>query len=275
MSQVRNMGLVMCALLILFAAGCGDPNSEAIFDPNTGKHIGNWMVIHGNSYGAYDGRCNECHGMRLDGGISAIGCFTNAACHSSVTSCGTCHGNPPSGRSFPNAAGAHAVHLSIQNTNFNCDTCHAGAGDGTILHMNYIVEASFSNATYNSAGGIAAYSSITKSCSEISCHGGQTSPNWVTGSIDVNGQCSACHIYGVSEHNSYNSGEHQRHVVDEGISCTDCHDTAKLASVHFDDLNSTLMTEADLTIINATGYTDTNNTCTIQCHGENHVNDIW
>jgi predicted CxxxxCH...CXXCH cytochrome family protein len=34
------------------------------------------------------------------------------------------------------------------------------------------------------------------SCSNVSCHGGQATPNWQTGAINVNDQCSNCHAQG-------------------------------------------------------------------------------
>src|SRR3990172_8394564 len=42
---------------------------------------------------------------------TAPGCFNNTLCHGAQTSaCGTCHGIPPAGTTFPNTAGRHAVH---------------------------------------------------------------------------------------------------------------------------------------------------------------------
>lgn len=275
MSHLTTIKLVLFGLFVSLAivTSCGDPNSQSVLDMNTGKHVGNWTVEHGSKHASHDGLCNSCHGTRLQGGISDIGCFTNAACHSTVTSCGTCHGNPPTGRYFPNTAGAHGVHWGLQNTNFDCNTCHSGAGDGTVSHMNYTVEADFTNTTYNAQGGSVAYSAATTTCSEISCHGGQNTPNWEKGKINVNSQCYACHQSGTTQYNSYNSGEHNKHVNGEEIGCTECHDTAKLTSVHFDDLDSTGMSESHLTIIDAANYSGGN--CTINCHGESHSSESW
>ena len=282
MSQVMRrgrlfIGLVLFALLI---AGCGSPNTEVGFDPNTGKHTANWLAVHGSSYMTYNGQCAGCHGNRLDGGISSVDCFNNAACHTTAR-CGTCHTLPPSGAFFPNAAGKHAGHILLPNITFACNDCHFGAGGGTPSHFDYIVQVIFSGTTYNAKNSTAGFNSVAKSCSKISCHGGQTTPNWVNGSLDVNSQCAACHVLGTvagsPEWNSYYSGQHNKHVNQEGIGCTECHDTAKLATVHFNDLDTTAMSTAEvpLTIIDAAHYTGHNGSCTINCHGENHNSESW
>jgi predicted CxxxxCH...CXXCH cytochrome family protein len=158
-----------------------------------------------------------------------------------------------------------------------CDSCHSGSGVGTPNHMNYVTEVVFLSAvqtTYKAESGITiAYDAASQTCSKISCHGGQTTPNWVFGSINVNGQCGACHVSGATEYNSYSSGEHNKHVNEEGIGCTECHDTARLATVHFNDLNTTAMTQSALTIIDAANYSGGN--CSINCHGKNHSSESW
>lgn len=266
---------VMIAAFALF--GCSDPTAPgAIFNAETGKHPDGWTASHGSSYVTYKSVCHDCHGSRLDGGPSQEGCFTNTACHAGVISCGTCHALPPNGALFPNAAGAHAVHRAL-NFGFVCDDCHAGAGTGTALHMNYIAETVFSavvQTTFSAKTGALGFDAASGTCSKASCHGGITTPNWTTGAIDVNSQCGSCHTFGTAsqtpEYNSFYSGEHSRHVNGEGIGCTSCHDTTALAAVHFDDLTTTAMIQAPASLGNQI-ITYTGGSCTPRCHG----NETW
>jgi hypothetical protein len=104
----------------------------------------------------------------------------------------------------------------------------------------------------------------------VSCHGATQTPDWFNGAIDVNTECDQCHELGAAEgnpeFNSYYSGEHQKHVVEESFDCTDCHDTGKLQAVHFNDLNTPDMDEASGTIRDSIGYVPP--TClTAGCHG--------
>jgi len=227
--------------------------------------------------------CAQCHANGANSPIAppspaapagtAPGCFNSTLCHATPT-CGTCHGIPPSGTAFPNIAGTHAPHMNA-SVNTVCGTCHSGAGSGTALHQNGTADVIF-DATYNAKSGAVSYNGTNYTCSNVSCHGGKTTPSWLTGSIDVNTQCTSCHASGTTQYNSYNSG---RHSVHSGYGCTECHDTTKLASVHFNDLNTTAMTQAYKTLLSTLNYTGTGGgtygTCTLICHSETHSARTW
>jgi predicted CxxxxCH...CXXCH cytochrome family protein len=166
----------------------------------------------------------------------------------------------------------------MQLNGITCAACHARSSD---QHGNGTVEVIF-DATYNAKSGAATYDPTTKKCSNISCHGstrtqtavpdyqtpqstpGQT-PDWITGTIDVNTQCTACHVFGTAagnpENNSYWSGRHYVHVWDPNsgpqpkLDCTECHDTNKLAVNHLTALNTTIMEgPASATIVTNANY---------------------
>jgi predicted CxxxxCH...CXXCH cytochrome family protein len=207
---------------------------------------------------------------------TAPGCFNNTLCHATPT-CGSCHGIPPAGTISPDVAGKHAVHSSLA-TALICASCHSGAGTGTAKHQDGTVDVAF-DALYNAKSGAGSFNATASTCSNVSCHGGQTTPSWLTGTINVNTQCTACHAsgnaVGTPQYNSYYSGEHPKH---SSYGCTECHDTTKLASVHFNDLNTTAMTQAYQTLLNTLNYTGTGGgtgTCTVTCHSENHNNRNW
>lgn len=221
-----------------------------------------------------------CHGANLEGVQNSGPSCTY--CHSipydpSTLICAACHRIPPDGTSYPNVAGRHAVHATSDTT--TCSICHNGAGGMTTnsYHENGVGDVFFQSA-YKAKSGAASYNSAAYTCANVICHGGQATPNWLTGTIDVNTQCSSCHASGTSQYNSYNSGHHTFHLGEVGAVCTDCHDTTKLASVHFVNLSSTTMTGAYLTLKSALNYTGTGTgtgTCTINCHGENHDRRSW
>ena len=135
--------------------------------------------------------------------------------------------------------------------------------------------------TYNAKTGAASFNASGLTCSNTSCHGGQTTPNWQTGSINVNSQCTSCHVRGTTQFNSYNSGEHKKHVVDEGFACGECHNTTTLAVNHFTKLGTSAMegpasaTIGGTTSVPTGAWNATNKTCTLTCHGEVHNNEQW
>jgi len=244
-----------------------------------------------------------CHGALLTGVTgSGPSCST---CHAwpaysyspGTLNCSGCHDYPPSGTRYPDTAGKHAKHTALDNV--DCSSCHTGAGDGTANHYNDSVEVSFAS-EFDSKSGTASFDASAKKCSNISCHGGprtQTSsqatnippsstpsqtPHWLNGTITVNTQCKECHVRSVNaEYNSYYSGKHRQHVFEEGISCTECHDTAKLTVSHFTNLNTPAVSGAADTILDSIDYAQhyylgiEYRTCTLTCHGETHDEQPW
>jgi predicted CxxxxCH...CXXCH cytochrome family protein len=183
--------------------------------------------------------------------------------------CTACHGQPPAGNSYPNVAGAHAIHTSLASVKNNCATCHAGAGHNGTVNQGIA-------AVYNAKSGSATANS-NNTCSSVSCHGGQTTPNWQTGSIAVDNQCTSCHASGTGQYNSFSSGRHSKHIS-AGYSCTVCHNTTKLATGHFSNLATSSFEQDPAATIgggstSVGSYTPstsnaTSGTCSsISCHG--------
>jgi len=224
-----------------------------------------------------------CHGTTLTGVANSGPSCTS--CHSlpfdpATVICGACHRIPPAGTQAPNIAGRHAVHTAITGTTQpSCAVCHDGSDGvtGTDAHYNGTVNVSVL-ATYDAKGVIASYNdagAAIYTCSNVSCHGGQTTPNWRTGSIDVNAQCTSCHVVGTAlatpQYNSAYSGHHDKHVNDVRAACTECHSTSKLAVVHFNDLDTTAMTQAEQTINDSLHYNGSY--CSFTCHIDNEHHD--
>jgi predicted CxxxxCH...CXXCH cytochrome family protein len=168
-----------------------------------------------------------------------------------LTNCTSCHVQPPDGSVYPNIAGTHLTAHALPGITEVCNVCHNGLGTNTWNHYNRANgrpgaggrvppgDVAFL-ATYNAKTGAASFNSSALTCANVSFHGGQTTPNWRTGTIDVNTQCTSCHAYGTSQFNSYNSG---RHNLEEHRSraCTDCHNTTTLAVNHFNALGTSAM----------------------------------
>jgi predicted CxxxxCH...CXXCH cytochrome family protein len=190
-----------------------------------------------------DTACALCHGGGLDGGTGPA-C---TECHSggspiTLPHCTSCHNWPPDGQNpagdqYPNRDGAHAVHNLMAGVNGNCSVCHEGAGTESAAHFNGGGSAVIAFAsTYNAQSGAASFNSTAKTCGTTRCHGGQTTPNWYNGSVDVNSDCESCHSTSSGEFNAADSGAHRDH---RRFDCTTCHDTGNLGGEHFSNLATT------------------------------------
>jgi predicted CxxxxCH...CXXCH cytochrome family protein len=245
----------------------------------------------------FPANCNVCHDVSAPSTKVGPVCQTCHVAASPLTSldCTSCHAPPPdsgapAGAAYPNIAGAHSTHIALDNTGspVSCDTCHNGLGSGTLNHYNAAKsrtppgDAAFP-ATYAAQTGASAFdNSAALSCSNVSCHGGQATPNWQTGAIDVDTQCSNCHAQGTAQFNSYNSGEHQFHVGVLELLCTFCHNTTTLAEDHFTTLADNTISPAvasatiggGSTLISAGNYDPATQSCSPNT-GVCHETRIW
>ena len=198
--------------------------------------------------------CSTCH-TQGNPTVSSAGAGTCLSCH--VGAAGLPAG--PTGGTFPNIAGAHAKHLALA-TALNCNTCHAGAGTGTTAHYtkaNARVAPPTGPATVSidptfkaKSGGNPTFTASNLTCSNVSCHGGQTAPDWRVGTITSATQCTACH--GVVSDSAlatqfndafgrHSQGTHNATNGVNGISCTTCHamnNGSPGANAHFAYLNT-------------------------------------
>jgi len=258
-------------------AGC---ESSGCHDPKT-AHPTQWRGFTATAPGGHRtavnmaNACVLCHGATLAGGAGPA-CSTCHTAGSPLTliNCTSCHSSPPSGAAAPNRPGAHPVHGALAAVVANgCATCHNGGGTGTANHAYGRTSAYLSFlAAFNAKSVVASFNATNNTCANVSCHGGQTTPNWLTGTIDVNTQCTACHVAGSSlgnpQYNSYYSGHHSTHVNDEHISCYTCHNTGSsyLAANHFTHLDTAAMEgPASATLDPSLQYNGTS--CDPSCHG--------
>ena len=275
MSQIMTIartGFSMIAFVMLMTAcGTSTENNKTVYNASKGNHAVDWKWA-GHAAEAQNDLnvCKGCHGQDLSGGVAAVNC---SSCHvngiGTMTGCVSCHAVPPSGTATPNRRGAHTVHEALVNITGICGTCHANAGSGTNKHANGTLEVNFLS-LYNAKSGTAVRNA-DDTCSNVSCHGGQTTPVWNIGMLDVNNDCTSCHSFGFSydipQYNSFSSGQHYYHAVVRGMGCFSCHDTAKLAAQHFTTLDTSAMEGlASATIQDYVGYVPATSTCLLGCH---------
>jgi len=160
-----------------------------------------------------------------------------------------------------------------------CNPCHNGLDAGSPAHYDRANARPGKNAlrvppgdvaflaVYNAKAGAASFDNAARTCANVSCHGGQTTPDWRTATadaIDVPNACPSCHVSGtapgIPEYNSYFSGRHASHIDNAfGLSaatCKRCHDVAKVSvSGHFDNLATPAFEQSPQeTILPAVGY---------------------
>ena len=241
---------------------------------------------------AFTANCGVCHAVTGTSPVSGAPLCTT--CHTAgsplaALNCTSCHASPPNGGTgavYANIAGAHAVHIALNSTGtpVNCNTCHNGLGTGTLNHYNRAKarvapgDVAFP-ATYNAKSGASSFDNTAAlSCSNVRCHGGQATPNWQTGTLNVNTQCTNCHVFGSSlgnpQYNSPYSGRHDSNPSHR--TCTNCHNITTLAVNHFTTLGTTAMEgPASATILPAVEYNGTS--CNPQAGGLTgcHKRENW
>jgi predicted CxxxxCH...CXXCH cytochrome family protein len=181
---------------------------------------------------SYDAAARTCSGVSCHGGL------TTPSWNGETTTCISCHGNPPAGN-------AHSKHLSLAGV--TCDACHNGAGANTALHANGTVNVSVAT-TFVTKTGTFNYNSASGTCSAVSCHGGQPTPSWTTGSA----VCTSCHG------NPPAGNAHSKHLALSGATCDTCHSGAGAGtSLH-----------ANGTVNISHNFNVTTRTCSgVSCHG--------
>ncbi len=244
--------IISLVFLASLAGGCASDNNEAPNDDQPHVLGTQWQLPTGHAVAAIENSppCFSCH--QLTGGQSGApdcsGCHTAGQPNFVLGTCDSCHATPPDGDSRPNRAGAHATHNALSQVTDVCATCHDGAGTGTAKHFDASAPADVALlAPYNAKTGAAAFTPGsanpgTGTCGNVSCHGGQQTPDWLTGQINPDQDCTSCHELGTAfqtpQYNSPYSGQHSFHLAVFPGGCILCHDPAKLESDHFIGLDT-------------------------------------
>jgi predicted CxxxxCH...CXXCH cytochrome family protein len=200
----------------------------------------------------------------IDGKIDFVGSGATGGCTS-------CHGSttsaPPKdlmGNTEPTArgVGAHTAHLatSTWHRTIPCSDCHVvpdtadapGHRDGDNI----------AELTFGTLNPAATYAAGT--CSNLYCHGtgrGNTgTATWTTpGAL----ACGSCH----SINGTNMSGDHRKHIVGEGMRCSQCHATVVDANRNIINANLHVNGVHEVKMANGTWNATTRTCANTGCHG--------
>ncbi len=286
MPQIRKMRIttfLFSGLLAFspFVTGCTDGRSPAVLS-DTGKHAVNWLPAdHKTAAASSLDSCRECHGSKLEGGISGVSC---TACHlGGPTSVHPSNWVPVYSSHGPYAASngtsgcsnqyCHGTTLTgVAKSGPSCSSCHLG-GPASVHPTDWVP-------VYSSHGAFAK-ANTTGACANQYCHG-----TTLTGVANSGPSCSSCHLGGpTSVHptdwapiytthgpyvnanttsvcaNQYCHGLSLTGVANSGPSCTSCH-MGGITSGHPSDWVPVYSTHGPYAVANGTAA------CSSQsCHG--------
>jgi predicted CxxxxCH...CXXCH cytochrome family protein len=135
---------------------------------------------------------------------------------SATAACNVCHsssGTTLSGEDWA-ATGGHAEHDNDFDIGADCTICHTGYVPAAMANVTttatHIDGDSATEVKVPDVAGVYLAQSGTntgyaaESCTAVSCHGGQGTPVWSTGAIDVATECNLCHVAETTQ-TEYNS----------------------------------------------------------------------
>lgn len=258
------------------AAGCDTP----ITTTTGAYHPPGWDAadVHGLATNLQTEQdCRSCHGNDLSGGTSTVACDD---CHDAgwETDCTFCHGGganntgaPPEdidNQSNPNMISfpGHTAHVTETNHGaYDCTECHDKPTEALdpghlfddptagVAELNFGPGAISDNGTYNAG-----------SCGNLWCHGDGAGDNGTANVTDGPRSCESCH------RTSGLNGHHSDHL-DEGIDCEECHPDVDRNGVSVPEQHVNGQVEVDpegSVVFNG-------NTCSGNCHFEQHNNRSW
>lgn len=181
-----------------------------------------------------DDNCASCHPTMEEGSLT----FRDPLRHidgvvdviSGVAGCTSCHGSadssaPPTdldgetARTSP-GVGAHQIHLAASDWRheITCSNCHLvpidvdspGHRDGDNV----------AELPFDALNPTATYTPATTTCANLYCHGNGRASNGTESWLTVGPMaCGDCH----SIDGTNMSGRHRKHIDDENMECTECH----------------------------------------------------
>lgn len=246
--------------------------------------------VHGTEMELQRSDCRGCHGADLTGGIGQS-CDN---CHADGwrNDCTFCHGGglndtgaPPrdlgsTNTSVSQSFVAHPRHVEQGVARaFDCVQCHRKPTD--VLTDGHAFDATAGAAEITMSAGLSPAGTYNGNgtCSNLYCHGNGRGNNgsYTDGLGPLS--CAGCHAGQTSSSATLEtmSGEHKKHILEEGATCADCHATVAgpggttviAPQLHVDGARQVSTTGTGLT------WDPAGRRCTGACHGEGHTNDSW
>lgn len=203
----------------------------------------------------------------IDGKVDVVGAGATGGCTS-------CHGSatssaPPkdlSGDTVATAAGvgAHVVHLAASNWRraMPCTSCHIVPT--TANAPGHIDGDNRSELKFDTLNPAAIYSAASSSCSNLYCHSngrGNTGViSWVTPGALACGSCHRLDGTGMS-------GDHRKHIIEEGMKCSQCHGEVINAAQVIINPNLHVNGVHEVKMANGTFNAATRACSNVGCHG--------
>ena len=273
-----------------------DADSDADSDADARYHPEGYSTSeqHGGDAKQHTETCTDCHGADLtggdDGALSCNTCHTPEEPEAWRTDCTFCHGGGDNATGAPpesiddsktdDAFGAHSRHVE-ENTHapFDCESCHVTPED--ILATGHIFDATPGVAEVDFTAGLSAagaWNAKKNACTNLYCHSTGQADDGEVSVADGPLACDSCHagMDSSREERSTMSGEHSHHIG-HNIGCHECHSdtTSDDASISGTALHVNGVPDIVLDHDPQIQWDSTQETCTGQCHGENHNNRTW
>ncbi|QQR91779.1 MAG: CxxxxCH/CxxCH domain-containing protein [Myxococcales bacterium] len=227
--------------------------------------------------------CGSCH-PNVNSGTDT---FNNPSSHidgivnvNTGGACDSCHGSngnsaPPknlAGSSTRSArgVGAHREHLSSSTwrRTIACESCHTVPGN--VDSPGHIDGDNVAEIPFDGLNPSATVDFTTGTCNSLYCHGNgrgnNGSINW-TSTTDM--ACSSCHLTPAGGQSASGmSGDHNKHIKDKRIPCSDCH--AQVVNQSLQIIDSQLHIDGTKNVLMPKGgnYDPSTRRCSnLSCHG--------
>ena len=185
--------------------------------------------------------CRGCHGADLTGDESRAApscdsCHTPAEPEAWRSDCTFCHGGeadetgaPPRDIDAPSSDISFVAHTAHVTEGIAaaaaCSECHVQPVD--VMSDGHVFDSTHEAAEVTFGGGRSSQATYDgDTCANVYCHGDGRGDNGSIAKTSGPLPCTGCH----ATDGTGMSGEHRRHIANEGMACTECHETVVSAA---------------------------------------------
>lgn len=161
--------------------------------------------------------------------------------------------------------GAHQAHVqpSDWHQQLNCTQCHV-LPTGVDAPGHRDDGDNQAELTFDGLNPDATYDFATYTCSNLYCHGnGQDSNGTMTWTNDLQLDCNDCHA---TDNPDQMTGRHDKHIINRGHECVECHRTVVDAQRNFVDPNEHINGYYNVAFLEDGDWDGVTKTCDVRCH---------